>query len=213
MYVYVSSPDALQPIRGLTESAFRRLLDWLEDGAGTQGYAGEAYLEMRRRLVLYFDRRNRPAPDELADETLNRIATTLEQRGSIAITPPSRYCYIVARFVFLEDLRRHEHTHVRLDPRSADMLNALGIREPDPAEGVSLTERRFRCLEACLDKLDPAQRMLIVEYYRGIGREKIEARRELAARLGITTNALGIRASRIREVLVRCVAACVTGDE
>lgn len=213
MYVYVSPPDALQPIRGLTESAFRRLLDWLEDGAATKGYAGEAYLEMRRRLVLYFDRRNRPAPDELADETLNRIATTLEQRGTIAITPPSRYCYIVARFVFLEDLRRHEHTHVRLDPHSADMLNALGIREPDPAEGVSLAERRFRCLEACLEKLDPAQRTLIVEYYRGFGREKIEMRRELAARLGITTNALGIRASRIREVLVRCVEACVKGGE
>ena len=56
------------------------------------------------------------------------------------------------------------------------------------------------------------QRTLIVEYYRGIGREKIDMRRELAARLGITTNALGIRASRIREVLVRCVEACCGDD-
>jgi DNA-directed RNA polymerase specialized sigma24 family protein len=210
VYVYVSSPDALQPIRGLTESAFRRLLDWLDDGAAMPG---EAYLEMRRRLVLYFDRRNRPGPDELADETLNRIATTLEQRGAIAITPPSRYCYIVARFVFLEDLRRHEHTHVRIDPRSAELLHVLGQREPHPIDGLTPAERRFRCLETCLDKLDPAQRTLIVEYYRGIGREKIDMRRELAARLGITTNALGIRASRIREVLVRCVEACILGEE
>jgi DNA-directed RNA polymerase specialized sigma24 family protein len=206
VYVDVSPPDAIRPIRGLTERAFRRLLDWLADGAAESH--GEAYLEMRRRLVLYFHRRNRSAPDELADETLNRIATTLEERGAIAITPPTRYSYIVARFVFLEDLRRQEHSHVSLDPRSADSLQALGVREQHPIDGVSLAERRFRCLERCLDTLEPAQRMLIVEYYRGIGREKIELRRALAARLEITTNALGIRASRIREALVRCIDAC-----
>jgi DNA-directed RNA polymerase specialized sigma24 family protein len=204
----VLPPDAIRPIRGLTERAFRRLLDWLADGAPDAH--GEAYLEMRQRLVLYFHRRNRPAPDELADETLNRIATTLETRGSIAITPPSRYSYIVARFVFLEDLRKQEHTHVPLDAQTADSLLTIGgrNRDPDPIAGLSEAERRFRCLEHCLDTLEPAQRSLIVEYYRGIGREKIELRRALAARLGITTNALGIRAGRIRETLVRCMDAC-----
>ena len=44
--------------------------------------------------------------------------------------------------------------------------------------------------------------MLIVEYYRDTGRQKIERRRALADRLGISMNALAIRASRIRDALV-----------
>ena len=79
------------------------MLEWLDDGVDSHG---ERYLEMRRRLVSYFDRRNRPDADELVDETFNRIARTLEQTGAIATTPPARYCYVVARFVLLENLRR-----------------------------------------------------------------------------------------------------------
>jgi hypothetical protein len=54
---------------------------------------------MRRRLVQYFDRKNCLRPDELADETLNRVARRLEEKGGITDTPPARYCYILARFV------------------------------------------------------------------------------------------------------------------
>src|SRR5882762_8496103 len=74
--VDVSSQDSLREERGLTRLAFSRLLEWLDDGADS---SGETYLEMRRRLVLYFDRRNRLSADELADETLNRIGRTLEK--------------------------------------------------------------------------------------------------------------------------------------
>ena len=60
----------------LTPGAFHRLLTWLDEGADSEG---QKYLEMRRRLVAYFDRKNCPAPDELADETLNRVARRLEE--------------------------------------------------------------------------------------------------------------------------------------
>ena len=63
------------------------MLEWLDDGVESDG---ETYLEMRRRLVQYFDRRNRLSADDLADEALNRIARTLEKDGSIATTPPAR---------------------------------------------------------------------------------------------------------------------------
>ena len=79
------------------------MLEWLDDGVDSQG---QTYVEMRRRLVSYFDRRDRNASDELADETLNRIGKTLERDTTIAVRPPARYCYVVARFVFLEDVRR-----------------------------------------------------------------------------------------------------------
>src|SRR5215467_13619028 len=97
--------------RGLSALAFTRLLEWLDDGVDSYG---EKYLEMRRRLIGYFDRRNRPFADDLADETLNRIGQTLERGGTIGITPQARYCYVVARFVLLEDVRRN-HRRVSLN--------------------------------------------------------------------------------------------------
>lgn len=191
--------------RVLTPLAFRRLLDWLSDG-GRSG--GEAYLEMRARLVTYFDRRNRLSADELADETLNRIARTLEQSGVIRVTPPARYCYVVAKFVLLEDLRR-DRLRIRVDdPDRFSQAAGHGIGLVDVDPGLALQEQRLECLDACLQKLPPEQRELVVEYYRDTRREKIERRRELAKRLGITMNALAIRACRIRATLELCVEAC-----
>jgi hypothetical protein len=134
----------------LTQVAFTRLLEWLDDGTDSRG---ETYLEMRRRLVTYFDRRNRPAADALADETLNRIGKTLEQSGSIATTPPARYCYVVARFVLLEDLRRGRRS-VQFDEASGERSIKWG-RTADEDDAASARERRLECLDRCLLTLKP----------------------------------------------------------
>jgi DNA-directed RNA polymerase specialized sigma24 family protein len=176
------------------------LLAWLDDGDDS---GGERYLEIRRRLVSYFDRRNRSAAEELADETLNRVARTLEQSGTIATRPPARYCYVIARFVLLEDFRR-ERRRRPLDDAWPDP--APHFPGPDPL--LAVREQRLECLDRCLRELKEAQRELIIEYYADARREKIERRRGLAERLGITMNALGIRAWRIRDALMKCVEGC-----
>ena len=185
----------------LTQFAFNRLLEWLDDGADSQG---GTYLEMRRRLVSYFDRRNRLAPDELADETLNRIGRTLEQSRTISISPPARYCYLVAKFVMLEDIRR-ERRLVSLDESHAAAARSAIVNRDAADDEFVMHEERLASLDRCLQMLKPDQRELIVEYYRDAGREKIERRRNLANRLGISMNALGIRAYRIRDTLMSCV--------
>ncbi len=75
----------------LTPLAFHRLLNWLDAGANS---GGESYLEIRMRLVAYFDRRNCLTPDELADETLTRIARRLEEEGITESETPAKYCYL-----------------------------------------------------------------------------------------------------------------------
>jgi DNA-directed RNA polymerase specialized sigma24 family protein len=190
----------------LTPLAFSRLLEWLDDGAESDG---DTYLEMRRRLVSYFDRRGRPSPDELADETLNRIARTLEVDGTIALRPRAPYCYAVARFVLLEDVRHREHRNVRLDQIACtEGLLAGPTKAHEPDETLALEERRLECVDRCLQQLKPEQRELILEYYHSDRGEKIERRRKLAARLGITMNALSIRACRIRGMIEACVGSC-----
>ena len=186
---------------GTSGTTFTRLLRWLDEGSDSQG---ERYLEMRRRLVAYFDRRNRPAPDVLADETFDRVSRTLEESGRIQVTPPARYCYVVARFVLLEDIRKSER-NVPFD--EARMMARHEVAASGTA-GQESTQQSLDCLGRCLSTLKPLDRKLIVEYYRDAKRQRIDRRRALAERLGITMNALGIRTWRLRASLEACVAGC-----
>lgn len=193
----------------LTSEAFKGLLDWLDEGTSSDG---RMYLEMRRRLVAYFDRKSCPTPDELADETLNRVARRLEEEGALEGDTPARYCYIVARFVFMEHLReRQKDDALSNDLRQRSRAEVHTTPEFD--DGQKLREQRLRCLEQCLSKLKDASREIIARYYAGKARVKIDNRRALAEELGITMNALSIRACRIRDKLEACVRGCVGAQE
>jgi DNA-directed RNA polymerase specialized sigma24 family protein len=191
----------------LNAGAFRQFLIWLDDGVDSEG---ERYLEMRRRLARYFDRRNCSSPDELADETLNRVARKLEEKSEIVGASPAHYCYIVAKFVFLEFDRSSEHNQTSLDDAqgSGRVMPYLAVPSRPDVDAVA-KEKLFDCLERCLDKLQPEDREVILDYYRGEQRAKIERRAGLAARFGLTMNALSIPACRIRSKLEICVSACV----
>jgi len=192
----------------LTPNAWRQLLTWLDQGTDS---SGERYLEMRRRLVRYFDRRNCLTPDELADETLNRVARRLEEEGSMIGQTPAHNCYIVARFVFHEYLRRVESHEVSLEELPDERLPLLHAIALDKINEGKAREKVMGCLERCLHGLEQDNYQLISEYYRGEQQVKIENRRALAARLGITVNALSIRACRIRDRLEECIAKCLEG--
>jgi DNA-directed RNA polymerase specialized sigma24 family protein len=191
--VHVSTQKVCGEETIFTPIAFTRLLEWLATGTGSPG---EQYVDVRRRLVAYFERRNRPAAEDLADETLSRIGRTLEQGGVIRTKPPIRYGYVVAKFVLLEDLRR--------DRRSVefDEERTAGITSDDSSSG---REQRLECLDRCLRALPADQRELVVEYYREAHPHRIDHRRRMAERLGISKNALAVRAFRIREALMACV--------
>ena len=187
-----------------TKDAFRQFLRWLDEGVESRG---ERYLEIRRRLVLYFDRKNCSIPDELADETMSRVAGKLQEQGDITDLSPAHYCYVMARFVFLEHLRRPERKQTSLEqlPHSSEAQYARSMPERDVVlEGK---EKLLDSLERCLNQLSPEDRELILEYYRGDGGTKIEGRRRLAERLGLSANALSIRACRIRNKVEACVRA------
>jgi DNA-directed RNA polymerase specialized sigma24 family protein len=183
----------------LTQSNFRQFLDWMDEGTDS---GGQRYLEIRNRLVLYFDRKDCLSPEELADETLNRVARRLEEEGRISSDTPAHYCYIVARFVFLESLRsqgRNQSLHGGFPAATSD-------------EEKNEAEHRSICLDRCMQKLNSEDRRLILNYYEGEQRVKIEKRKSMAAKLGITINALTIRACRIRDKLEVCMRKCLRTD-
>jgi DNA-directed RNA polymerase specialized sigma24 family protein len=188
----------------LGSGAFDRLLTWLDDGPDSNG---QRYLEIRQRLEAYFDRKNCSNPEELADETLNRVARRLQEEGDIIGETPARYCYIVARFIFMEHLRLTQKANVMLDEIKRQPANSYSKAE-EAENNHEIKEKMLNCLDRCTAKLEPVSRQIITKYYLGQERVKIENRRALAESLGITQNALSIRACRIRDRLEGCVRHC-----
>ncbi|HMF89522.1 MAG TPA: hypothetical protein VKL40_02690, partial [Candidatus Angelobacter sp.] len=141
-------------------------------------------------------------------ETLNRVARKLEEQGSITDLSPAHYCYVVARFVFLEYLRGAQPAQTSFEePAHSAVLSSLSGSFVGDSENQA-REKLHECLEHCLDQLPAKDRELILEYYRGEQRIKIESRYRLAKRLGLSINALSIRACRIRDKLEVCIRGC-----
>lgn len=185
----------------LISAAFQKFLEWLDEGTNSDG---KKYLEMRQKLSNYFDRKNCRNPDELAEETLNRVARRLEEEGKIETETPAKFCYITARFVFMESLRDTSKSHISID----EVIYNQTDKSSDEKQEKDEKEKLLQCLEECANKLEDVNRDLIFRYYYGKEREKIENRRALAQELGLTVNALSIRACRIRGKLEDCVKKC-----
>ena len=148
----------------LTTDSLQRLLNWLDGGVSSDG---SAYVEMRRRLRDFFVRKSCRTPDDLADETLTRVARRLEEEGLTLTETPARYCYIVARFVFLEHLRETK-THAMVAPVSDDIaLQPSAPSAADAAEAAGTREALLACLDRCIEALDPLNRRIITQYYIG----------------------------------------------
>jgi DNA-directed RNA polymerase specialized sigma24 family protein len=186
----VSSPEKE---RELTSNAFTKLLAEL---SADPEIAGAEYEELRRRLIKFFEWRGAFFPEDLADETLNRTARKIDggeeiEKNVIALALG------VAHFVFLE-------TSKRPDNRRAPLEELIPVAAP-PEHRSEDDDLRVTYLRECLHSLPKESRELIIEYYLEEGRAKIEDRKALAEKLGISLNALFSRAKRIRDRLEQCV--------
>jgi RNA polymerase sigma factor (sigma-70 family) len=173
----------------LSQESFDALLAWLDSD---RERAAMKYEEIRRRLIKIFLGRGCVEAEDLADETINRVISKLNEIENEFTGDCERYFYGVASRVLMEYQRR---------------------RQPQPplAHDVdsNRAEQEYRCLEECIAKLSDENRELLLQYYQGEGRAKIEQRKQLAEKLGIAPNALRIRAFRIRAALQECVEKCL----
>src|SRR5262245_14709671 len=144
----------------LTEEAFAKFLTCLDPDPAR---AGQKYEALREALVKFLDWRGALFPEELVDETFNRVARKLEEGETIR--DAQTYCHGVARLVFLQWLERAGNKRAELEE-----LPMIAIPEPD------ITDVRRECLAHCLSQLPAENRELIIEYYRKDGRQKIDHR-------------------------------------
>ncbi|HEX8161129.1 MAG TPA: hypothetical protein VF538_04615 [Pyrinomonadaceae bacterium] len=173
----------------MTAEKFARFLAWLSPDAER---AGEEYERLRSLLCMLFARRGCRFPDELADETINRVILKV---GEERIENKLAYCYGVAKNVFRESLRK-ERTH--LD------VNGLQIAAEAPAE-PSFPEE---CLDKCLAELPPESRDMILDYFSKDKGEKIRLHQRMAKSFGMTQTALRMRLCRMKSALKNCIRQC-----
>lgn len=173
----------------LTQESFDTLLAWLDPNRES---AGRKYEEIRSRLIKIFVYRGCHEPEDLADETINRVTSKLDFIQGSFIGEPARFFYGVANKVHLEYLRR----------KPAPLL-------PLPSQNPEEIEREYQCLDRCVNRLTRDNRELVLQYYQEEKQAKIEHRKCLAEQLGIALNALRIRAHRVRASLQDCVKRCL----
>lgn len=176
----------------LTQDDFDKLLAWLDSD---RERAGKKYEDIRYKLIKIFACRGCHVPEDLADETINRVTKRMNDIAEIYVGDPARYFCGVAQKVHLEFLRKS------FTPPPPLL--------PTPEIETSESQQEYECLEECMLQLTKSNRELVLEYYREEKRAKIDCRKQLAQRLGIPLNALRIRAYRIRATLQECVQTCL----
>ena len=183
--------------RTINEEHFRVLMRWLDPDDPDS--AARKYENIRSRLIRVYSARGCFEAETIADLTIDRVTLKAADLNGNYVGDPALYFYGVANNVFLEWLREQKKSRRHRIPDDT---------KADPDE----REAEYNCLENCLGKLPVDARRMIVEYYRGEKRIRIEHRRKLADELGISPGALQIKASRIRARLAACVRECVAKD-
>ena len=179
----------------LTQAAFDGFLATLDRD---RDKAGQKYEDIRLKLLKYFQWCGSDMPDIDADETINRVTRRIYEGEDVYNL--TGYIYGVAKLVHAESLKQRNLRRA-LDEGSLIELSSIGI-EVDVANYQA-------CLERCLGRLSDEDREIITEYYRYKKTEKIDCRKRLAARLGISLNTLRVKMHRQRMNLEACVEKCI----
>jgi RNA polymerase sigma factor (sigma-70 family) len=184
-------------IHVLAREDFDRLLRWLDQD---QEQAGLVYEKIRGRLITIFAARGCAVPEELADETIDRVARRVSEIEPGYEGDKALYFFGVANNV--------HHEYLKRPPPPAQPNETI-----DAPHDRGDQERLHHCLEQCLRKLSEESRQMILRYYSQEKQAKIHLHKEMADELGITINTLRLRVLRMKEKLQPCIEKCLERSE
>lgn len=182
-----------------TQEAFDKFLSFLNPD---RERAGEEFELLRYKLHLFFYSRAPLYAEELADETMNRLIKKVVEDEQIRNV--KRYCYGLARWVWVEFHRNSRNKH--------EVINDT-VPHPFAFEDRVLQDEEFRYYLHCLRKLPTQDQELVIAYCNVEEPTYYEARKDLAKKMGISPTALRIRVSRIRSRLTQCLRDCLKRDK
>jgi hypothetical protein len=175
------------------------LLTWLDPD---RDEAWEKYQQIWDRLIKIFTWNRCKDVEELAGEVMKRVepkVPELMERFSEG-EDPARYFYGVAQMLVRENFRTEAQFSEFLEESGVG-----GVTYPVELGEIDVYELKLGHLDSCLDQLSEADGEIVLEYYQFESRNKLADRKRLAQRLGLTMNALWIKASRLRAKIHECV--------
>jgi DNA-directed RNA polymerase specialized sigma24 family protein len=173
----------------ITPEGFDRFLTWL---CAEREKAGEEYERLRFRLMTFFSARRARFPEELADETINRVILKI---GEETIENKLGYVYGVAKNIFLESLRK-EKDHLNID-------DVTIVAQPDAPSFSN------DCLNKCLGQLPQDNRRFILDYFSESKSAKVALHRQMSGTMETSIEAVRMRVVRIKRKLKICVEDCM----
>jgi DNA-directed RNA polymerase specialized sigma24 family protein len=179
-------------------SQFENLLRRLD---GDRDRAGQKYEELRRRLIRFFGWNNCFPAEDLADDTLDRVALRSENDEIHDIV---RFSWGVARNVMREFHKRQPS--IAIDDLPPREVPRSGNAELAIIHAIE-RRRRLQCLHQCIQRLAADERELFLEYEYYTDRPQNTVK--LAARLGLTVGALQTKAHRIKHRVETCARKCL----
>lgn len=174
----------------LGHEEFDRLLAWLGDD---REQAAERYEQIRWRLITIFAARRCPEPEDLADETIDRVARRLPDIADDYVGDKTRYFFGVANNVHHEFLKRP----------------VVPVHREEVSDDQADKEIVDRCLEECLSRFSAADRNMLLSYYASEKKAKTALHNQMAQQLGVTINTLRLRVLRMKQKLRPCLERCL----
>ena len=137
----------------MTREALDKLLGCLDKN---REQAAGRYEIIRRKLMKYFECRRCCSPEDLADETINRVARKILEGKEIWTSDPANYFYGVARNVLKEyrtELEREFSLLETIPSLTRPCENT--VRQQEIEFERNNLEQQLACLEYCLQQLSP----------------------------------------------------------
>ena len=159
------------------KETFDKLLSWLDPDPNK---AGEKYRRIQIRLIKIFGAKGCWVAEDLADQTINVVASKVDWLLENFNGDPALYFYGVGKNIHHEWLKRNTPPKIPISP-------------PDSSE----IEQLCGCLEECLRELPADDHRLVLQYHEGEKQERIRNRKQMALNLGISQNALRIKVCHI----------------
>jgi RNA polymerase sigma factor (sigma-70 family) len=187
---------------GLTQEQFRRLLARLHS---ERDPAALKYEELRFKLVKFFQWSFCSSAEDLADETLTRVAHKLHDSRE-EIQDVEALLWGIAKRL-RQEARKRDFRTINLSQVPDARLSDIGASLDSIHRKIQM-EKEQECLRKCLRRLPDEDRELFLAYRIDKG-HYLERRKELAEKFGLTPGALRVRVIRLREKLVKCIARCL----
>lgn len=184
----------------INQGNFDKLLNWL---GATVEESADQYEYIRRVLIKIFLARGLTNAEDLADETIDRVASRLTEIENTFTGEKIKYFLGVARFVAQESLRKKEIQIVNLNFVDAKAKNDI----PAAVEQEFSTIQK-KCLQECFSKIKERHKTLILNYYNKSHQEELSLYKSLAKEKNVTVPALRNQVYRVKMRLFECARKC-----